>query len=110
MVVSHTTIDAGSGAASDFGSWHPKTTSTYDKTDIITLIVGAEENEMTAHGSYLSNSEFPAALKKEWTKGQTRTIKLPEEKPDVVAQYLDFMLGEGLPTRSTKYDCREGAV
>lgn len=65
MVVSHTTIDAGSGAASDFGSWHPKTTSTYDKADIITLIVGTEEHEMTAYGSYLSKSEiFQAALKK----------------------------------------------
>lgn len=55
-------------------------------------------------------SFFQAALKREWTEGQTRTIKLPEEKPAIVAQYLDFCLGEGLPTRSTKDDCREGAV
>lgn len=92
-------------------SWYPKTTSTYDKNDTITLLVGPDEHEMVAYGSYTSSSEFfHAALKREWTEGQTRTIKLPEEKPAVVAQYLDFCLGEGLPTRSTKDDCREGTV
>jgi hypothetical protein len=97
--------------ASDAANWNPTTTSTYVKDDIITLLVGAEELEMTAHGSYISVSEFfQAALKKEWAEGQTRTIKLPEEKPELVAQYLDWVYGKGLPTRSTKNDCQKGDV
>jgi hypothetical protein len=111
MAVTNSPSDTVTNTASNTGSWTPKTTSTYDKHDTVTLIVGPEEHEMTAYGSYLSRTEFfKAALKKEWTEGQTRTIKLPEEKPEVVAQYLDFVLGEGLPTRSTKNDCRDGAV
>jgi len=111
MAAINTMSGTVTGTASNTRSWTPKTTSTYDKDDTVTLIVGPEEHEMTAYGSYLSKSDvFRAALKKEWTEGQTRTIKLPEEKPEIVAQYLDYVLGEGLPTRSTKNDCREGAV
>lgn len=100
-----------SDAPSNTGFWQPKTTSTYDKDDIITLAVGPEKREMMAYRSYISKSDFfQAALKKEWTEGQTRTIKLPEEKPAVVAQYLDFIFDRGLPTRPTKVNCRDGAV
>lgn len=111
MAVTNTTTDNASGTVSKISSWQPKTASTYDKHDTITLVVGPEKHEMMAFESYLSDSDFfQAALKKEWTEGQTRTIKLPEEKPEVVAQYLDFVFAKGLPTRSTKDDCRTGAV
>ena len=111
MAVTNTTTDNASGTVSETSPWQPKTASTYDKNDTITLVVGPEEHEMLAFESYLSDSDFfQAALKKEWTEGQTRTIKLPEEKPEVVAQYLDFVFAKGLPTRSTKDDCRNGTV
>jgi hypothetical protein len=111
MAATDTSSNTIPDTASNTSSWYPKRTSTYDKDDTITLIVGPEKHEMTAYGGYLSKSQFfQAALKKEWTEGQTRTIKLLEEKPAVVAQYLDFVLNEGLPTRFTKNDYREGAV
>ena len=66
---------------------------------------------MTVHSSYIAVSEFfQTALKKEWAEGQTRTIKLPSEKAELVAQYLDWVYGKGLPTRNTKNDCQKGDV
>lgn len=111
MAVTATATSKDSDTASDTGSWQPKTTSTYDKNDTITLLVGPQEHEMMAYGSYISRSDFfRVALKKEWTEGRTRTIKLPEEEPEIVEQYLDYVLGKGLPTDSTKMDPREGEV
>jgi hypothetical protein len=97
--------------ASDATDWKPTTTSAYVKDGIITLLVGTEELEMTVHSSYITVSEFfQTALKKEWAEGQTRTIKLPDEKAELVAQYLDWVYGKGLPTRNTKNDCQKGDV
>jgi hypothetical protein len=92
--------------------WKPTRSSSYGKDEIITLLIGAEETEMVALASCISlHSEFfRAALKKDWAEGQTRTIKLPEEKPAIVAQYLDFTVGKGLPTDSTRMDPQEGEV
>jgi hypothetical protein len=92
--------------------WQPTPSSRYGKEEIITLLVGAEETEMVALASCISlHSEFfRTALKKEWAEGQTRTIKLPEEQPAIVAQYLDFTVGKGLPTDSTRMDPQEGEV
>jgi hypothetical protein len=42
---------------------------------------------------------FRAALKKQWTEGQTRVIRLPEESPESVQQYVAYLYGRGLPTR-----------
>ena len=79
---------------------------------MITLVIGADEQELLAHEDYLAcDSAFlKAALKKEWAEGQTRTIKLPEEKPDLVAFYLDYLYGKGLPTDNTRYNSRNGKV
>jgi hypothetical protein len=73
--------------------------SSYGKDDMITLLVGEDEEEMFAYGSYLSlySGFFKAALKKEWAEGQTRTVKLPEEDPETVTFYFDFLDGKGLP-------------
>lgn len=56
---------------------------------------------MLACEHYISRRSdfFKAALKKEWKEGQTRIIKLPEEQPANVANYLDFAYGRNLPTK-----------
>lgn len=61
-----------------------------------TLLVGPEEHRVVAHKSNLSlrSAFFKAALRKEWIEGQTRTVKLPDEQRDVVAQYLDYIYGK----------------
>jgi hypothetical protein len=78
--------------------------SSYGKDDMVTLLVGEDEEEMFAYRRYLSlySGSFEAALKKEWVEGQTRTVKFPEGDPETVTFYLDFLYGKGLPTYSTK--------
>jgi hypothetical protein len=104
--------DAISDATSDDASWQPTSSSKYNKDNMITLLVGEQEQEMQAYGCYLSLSSefFQAALKKEWVEGQKRIVKLPEEKPETMTFYLDFLYGKGLPTNSTKDDSCEGQV
>lgn len=99
-------------AGPDEDSWQPTVVSDYREDDMVTLFVGEQERKMLVHGSYLSrHSEFfRAALKKEWVEGQTRTIKPPEETPELMAQYLNFLYGKRLPTDSTKNDTQKGAV
>lgn len=80
---------------------------------MVTLLVGTEERQMLAHKSYLSlhSGFFKAALKKVWIEGQTRTVKLPDEEPDIVAQYLDFAYAKRLPTASKPFlDPAKGRV
>jgi len=93
-------------------NWEPPSSSRYGKDEIVTLVVGADETEMFALASCLSfhSDFFRAALKKEWAEGQTRIVKLPEEEPGLVATYLDFILGKGLPTDSTQMDPQNGKV
>lgn len=84
--------------------WEPATISSYHRDDMVVLLVGPEEIEIHAHGAYLCrHSEFfQAALKEEWIEGQTRSVKLPKEQPETVAQYLDFIYGRCLPTKTMK--------
>jgi hypothetical protein len=108
--------DLALSRASDDGSdksgpsWKPTASSTYGKDEIITLLVGAEKTEMVAISSCLSfySEFFRTALKKEWAEGQTRTVRLPEEEPGIIAQYLDFLLGKGLPTDSVQVASHNG--
>lgn len=83
----------------------PKAVTIFDfsSQDAVTLVVGAEQEEMLVHGTYLSrNSEFfKAALKKEWVEGQTRLIKLPEESPDVMKHYLTYVYHDKLKVSDT---------
>jgi hypothetical protein len=92
--------------------WEPTPPSNFGKDKMITLLVGTDEHELLVHEDYLARHSalFKAALKKEWAEGQTRTIKLPEETPDLVAFYLDYLYGKGLPTDSTKNNSRNGRV
>jgi len=98
--------------ASDASSWEPSTTSSYDEQDMVTLLVGTEERRLLAHGSHLAlcSDFFKAALKKEWAEGQTRTVKLSDERPEIVAQYLDFVYSKGLPTGPEDRDPHKGRV
>jgi hypothetical protein len=74
----------------------------YTRADLVTLLVGPEEQELLAFGHQLSeNSDFfKSALKKEWADGQTRTIRLPEDETQTVEQYLDFVRSQVLPTKT----------
>jgi hypothetical protein len=53
---------------------------------------------MVVHGTYLTRDSdfFKAALKKEWSEGQTRTINLAEERPGVMAQYIGYAYSKRL--------------
>jgi hypothetical protein len=84
------------------GRWEPTTLSDYDKADMVTLLVGPEEHPLVAHKSNLSQHSdfFKAALKREWIEGQTRTVNLSDEQPEIVAQYLDYCYSKRLPTAS----------
>jgi len=59
---------------------------------------------MIAYGVQLTRDSdfFAAAMKKEWAEGQTRTIKLPEESPDVAAHYLSYLYSGKLFTEDIK--------
>lgn len=78
--------------------------SQYSPDNTVTLLVGPKEQKMIAHGSQLTHKSefFKAAMKKEWAEGQTRTIKLPEEKPDVAAHYLSYLYSGKLFTEDIK--------
>lgn len=72
----------------------------FDQDDAVTLLVGPDEHAILAHGNYLARKYnfFKAALKKEWKEGQTRTIKLPEECPQLMSHYLNYTYSQTLPT------------
>lgn len=72
-----------------------------DKSELVTLLVGPDEHELAVHESCITrNSEFfKVAMKKQWTEGQTRVIKLPEEPcVETMRHYINFNYGQKLPT------------
>lgn len=71
----------------------------FSPDDAVTLIVGVEQKRMLVHSTYLTRDSdfFKAALKKEWSEGETRMIKLPEEDPELMAHYLTFVYHYKLP-------------
>jgi hypothetical protein len=99
-------------ATSNAISWLPTSSSDHTKNDIITLLVGNEEQAMVVLKSNLvQHSEFfRAALTKKWAEGQTRIVKLPEEKPETMALYLMFIHGYGLPTEPIEDHSCQGKV
>lgn len=76
--------------------------TSFSTDGVVTLIIGENEQKMTAHGSHLTRNSpfFAAAMKKDWAEGQTRTIKLPDECPANMAHYLSFLYGGRLLTQS----------
>lgn len=86
--------------AAELNKPSPKSTSAYAQHGTVTIIVGPHEEPLVSHESYMTkNSEFfKAAMKKEWTEVQTRTIKLPEDDLETITNYLTFTYGGDLPT------------
>jgi hypothetical protein len=76
----------------------------FSQQSTVTLLVGPDEQPLIAHESYITlNSEFfKAAMKKQWSEGQKRVIKLPEVGVEAVENYLTFTYGRGLPTATIK--------
>lgn len=75
----------------------------FDKTGLVTSLVGPNEHEIAVHGDFLTRSSefFKAVMKKEWIEGKTRIIKLPEEScPEKLRCYLSFVYEQKLPTQS----------
>jgi hypothetical protein len=70
-----------------------KPRSNYHPSHTVILLVGKEQQEMLVHTNIISTHSafFRTALKKEWKEGQTRVVKLPEDDPDIVTRYLDFV-------------------
>jgi hypothetical protein len=73
--------------------------SNFDKGDSVTLIIGPEKQELLVHANYIERTSefFRTALKKEWLKGQTRTISLPIDKYETMTTYLRFVCGAQIP-------------
>lgn len=69
---------------------HSATAFDYNSSDLVTLVVGEEQQEMIVHGTYLvRDSEFfAAAMKKEWPEGKSRRVELPEESSDTIGHYV----------------------
>jgi hypothetical protein len=89
----------------DLETAEPAPALSFDKSEILTLLVGPKRWELVVHEKCLTrNSDFfKAAVKKEWTEGQTRTIKLPEELCfDTFVRYLNFTYREKLHTEEAK--------
>ncbi|GAB7333360.1 hypothetical protein MBLNU13_g04977t1 [Cladosporium sp. NU13] len=85
----------------------PEFTSAFAQHGTVTLLVGAEEESLVAHESYLTrNSEFfKAAIKKEWAEGQARVIKFPEDDLETMTNYLTFTYSGTLPTSRLVEGC-----
>jgi hypothetical protein len=61
----------------------------YHPDNMITLLVGSEEEKMVVQQDCARDSAFfRAALKKEWREGQKCTDKLPEEPLPHMAYYI----------------------
>ncbi|PSN66888.1 hypothetical protein BS50DRAFT_634349 [Corynespora cassiicola Philippines] len=63
---------------------------------MVTIIVGKDSEQRTFHvheGLLKHHSAyFRAALKNEWEEGVTRTIKLPDDEPNIFAIYFSWLM------------------
>lgn len=85
----------------------------FNAENAVTLLVGPDRHSMIVHASYLSRTSefFASALKKEWIEGQTRTIELDEEYPDLMVHYLDWLYTTELPTKGCRsFDSEDSKV
>lgn len=82
----------------------PPTPAKYTRDDLVTLLIGPGEQQLVVCGTPLANTSefFKTALKKQWKKGQKRTVKLPEENITLTTRYLDFVFGKRLPSTAVK--------
>lgn len=82
----------------------PPTPAKYTRGDLVTLLIGPDEQELVVCGSSLAKTSelFRIALKKEWKEGQIRIVKLPEEDITLITRYLDFVFGQSLPSEGVQ--------
>jgi hypothetical protein len=85
---------------SDEGTLLPATS--FHPDSMVTLLVGPDEQRMTVHGDRLARSSayFRAALRQEWLEGQNRTVKLPDEAPEIMQHYIEYVYS-GKPPADT---------
>jgi hypothetical protein len=107
-----TAVQVATSTASLFGETKPSSGSSNPVTpsitpkfhphSLITLLVGPDEDKLVVYETYLSQDSafFKAALKKQWTEGQTRIIKLPEELLEPMQHYIEHLYGGKLPTHN----------
>jgi hypothetical protein len=64
---------------------------------------------MVVYGTYLSRdcAFFKAALKKQWSEGQSRVIKPPEDTPLHMEYYIEHMYGGKLPTHTLQSERKQ---
>lgn len=72
----------------------------FNPDDIVILLVGPQERKMSVHSPQITAhpESFAAAFKKEWIEGQAREIEPPEEEPEIMAYYIEFVYFSKLPT------------
>jgi hypothetical protein len=69
--------------------------------NLVTLDVGPDHQKIIVHKHYIARTSefFAAALKETWTEGHTRTIPMPEEVPEHMEHYCDYLYSGKLPTQ-----------
>lgn len=80
------------------------TPAKYTRGDLVTPLVGPDEQELVVCGTPLAETSefFRTALKKEWKEGQKRMIRLPEEDITLITRYFDFVFGQSLPSKDAQ--------
>ncbi|KAK4894769.1 hypothetical protein LTR27_007157 [Elasticomyces elasticus] len=69
-----------------------------DYTDIITVLVGAEESRFIVHKDAICAKSpfFNAACGREWIEGQEKTVRLPEQDAEAFKVYLRWVYNDTL--------------
>lgn len=75
--------------------------ASYD-TRIVTLVVGPEGREFSAHQAHLEHNSqiFRAAFQQHWREGKEARITLEEDEPEIVENYIHYCYTGHLPIRS----------
>ena len=73
-------------------------------------MVGSESRVLTVHSNHLVSASpvFKAAVSQHWQEGKTNVITLPEDEPDIVNLYLNFVYTDTLPCRVMQGPYRAG--
>jgi hypothetical protein len=94
-------ISGTSSLCSGFGFQAPRPPPTiFHPDNLVTLLIGQEEEKMVVCEAYLfrDSAFFRTALKKQWSEGQSRVIKLPEETTVHMEHYVEYVFSGKLPT------------
>lgn len=77
----------------------------FNADNLVTLLVGPEQQKMVVHKSFITQTSefFESALKHGLSEGETYTIKLTAETPELMAHYLDWVYTTELPSGKTAF-------